>query len=91
LGCFRTLTFRAEPDGKRNAVIGDAWVLAVEFESPPRAYSILAYGQSARPESPHHDDQAEAFARGRLKRVAFTERDIEASVIRRYRPGRDRP
>ena len=91
LGCFRTLTFRPEPDGKRKAVIGDAWVLAVEFESPPRAYSILAYGQSARPESPHHDDQAEAFARGRLKRVAFTERDIEASVIRRYRPGRDRP
>lgn len=89
LGCFRTLNFRAEPDGKLAVSGGDGWILAVEFQSPPRAYSVLAYGQSARLESPHYDDQAEAFARGELKPVAFTEADIEASVIRRYRPGRE--
>jgi hypothetical protein len=27
------------------------------------------------------------FARGELKPVAWTERDIEAQTIRRYRPG----
>ncbi len=68
---------------------GDAWVLAVEFDDPPRAYSVLGYGQSAREDSPHYSDQAELFATGRLKKVAFTEADIEAGTIRRYRPGRE--
>jgi hypothetical protein len=42
---------------------------------------------SAREDSPHHGDQAEMFARGEMKRVAFTERDVEAQTTRRYRPG----
>lgn len=66
---------------------GDGWVIAVEFRDVPRAYSILAYGESAREDSPHHTDQAEMFARGEMKRVAFAEQDIEAQTIRRYRPG----
>ena len=61
--------------------------LFFEFGDVPRAYSVLAYGESAREDSPHHSDQAEMFARGELKRVAFSERDIEAQTIRRYRPG----
>jgi len=87
LGCFRVLNFRTDPDGKRSVVGGDGWVIAVEFTDTPRAYSVLAYGESAKENSPHHADQAEMFARGEMKRVAFTERDIEAQTIRRYRPG----
>ena len=89
LGCFRVLNFRADADGKRAVVGGDGWVLAVEFTDAPRAYSVLGYGQSARPDSPFYGDQAEMFARGEMKRVAFTERDIEAQTVRRYRPGVD--
>ena len=87
LGCFRVLNFRTDPDGKRSVIGGDGWVLAVEFGNMPRAYSVLAYGESPREDSPFHDDQAAMFARGEMKRVAFTERDIEAQTIRRYRPG----
>ena len=87
LGCFRVLNFRTEPDGKRTVTGGDGWVLAVEFTNVPRAYSVLAYGESAREDSPHHSDQAEMFARGEMKRVAFSEQDVEAQTIRRYRPG----
>jgi acyl-homoserine-lactone acylase len=87
LGCFRVLTFRDEPDGKRAVTGGDGWVLAVEFGRVPRAYSVLAYGQSARPDSPHHADQAAMFARGEMKRVVFTEADIRRATVRRYRPG----
>jgi acyl-homoserine-lactone acylase len=65
-------------------------VLAVEFTDVPRAYSVLAYGQSPRPESPWHADQAEMFARGEMKRVAFTARDIDAGAVQRYRPGAPR-
>ena len=87
LGCFRVLWFRNEPDGKRAAVGGDGWILAVEFTDTPHAYSVLAYGESDRADSPFHDDQAAMFARGELKKVAFTPADVDAQTIRRYRPG----
>ena len=87
LGCFRVLWFRNEPDRKRAAQGGDGWILAVEFTDTPHAYSILAYGESDRADSPFHDDQAAMFARGELKQVDLTPRDVEAHTIRRYRPG----
>lgn len=88
LGCFRVLGFTRQPDGKFAASTGDGWVLAVEFGTEPRAYSVLAYGQSAKPGSPWHADQAAMFARGALKRVAFSARDVDQQVVVRYRPGR---
>ncbi len=89
LGCFRVLNYTAADD-RRVASGGDGWVLAVEFTSPPRAYSILAYGQSLKTDSPHHDDQAALFARGAMKPVAYTRADVERDAVRRYRPGAER-
>ncbi len=89
LGCFRVLNFRTDPDGKRSVIGGDGWVLGVEFTDIPRGYSVLAYGQSALEDSPHYGDQAAMFAKGEFKRIAFTDKDIDAQTIRRYRPGLD--
>jgi acyl-homoserine-lactone acylase len=89
LGCFRVLWFQEAEDGKRVAAGGDGWVLAVEFGDQPRAYSILAYGQSSKDDSPHFNDQAELFASNRMKRVAFTEDEIRDQLIRSYRPGEE--
>ena len=87
LGCFRVLNFGVAEDGRRVAAGGDGWVLAVEFTSPPRAFSILAYGQSLKADSPHHDDQAALFANGRMKPVVYTRQDVERDAVRRYSPG----
>ena len=87
MGCFRVLGFARDPDGKLSANTGDGWVLAIEFGETPRAYSVLAYGESPRPDSPWFADQAAMFARGELKTVAFTGRDVDAQAISRYRPG----
>jgi len=88
LGCFRVLNFARDPaDGKLVANSADAWVLAVEFDDIPRAYSVLVYGESPNPSSPWHADQAEMFARGELKKVAFTSKDVDAGAVLRYRPG----
>ncbi|HUF28785.1 MAG TPA: penicillin acylase family protein [Gemmatimonadaceae bacterium] len=88
LGCFRVLNFRTDPDGKRSVIGGDGWVLAVEFgRDAPRAYSVLAYGNSNREDSPHFGDQAAMFARGEMKRVLFLARDVDAGAVTRYRPG----
>lgn len=87
LGCFRVLAYGEDPDGKLRANGGDGWVIAVEFGAVPRAYSILSYGESNNPASPYFADQAAMFARGEMKPVAFTEADIAAATVRRYRPG----
>ena len=87
LGCFRVLAYAEAPDGKRVANSGDGWVLAVEFGAVrPRAYSILAYGQSSDSASAHYADQAEMFAKGTFKRVWWSEADIVRHAIRTYRP-----
>jgi len=87
-GCFRVINYGVSPDSLWVANRGDGWVLAVEFgKDRPRAYSILAYGESSLDGSPHHADQAAMFARGQLKRVAFTEDEIARDLVRRYRPG----
>ena len=89
LGCFRTVWYQDADDGRRAIGGGDGWILAVEFGDVPRAYSVLAYGQSNRPGSPHATDQLAMFVDGRLKPVAFTMEDVESQVVRRYRPGMD--
>jgi acyl-homoserine-lactone acylase len=88
LGCFRVLNFATQPDGKRAVTGGDGWVLAVEFgKDVPRAYTVLAYGESNKEDSPHHSDQAALFAKGEMKKVAFTAADVDAQTVRRYNPG----
>lgn len=87
MGCFRVLWWRMAADGKWAATGGDGWVIAVEFGNEPRAYSILAYGESKRDDSPHHTDQVAMFVKGELKRVLFAEKDVEAGIERRYHPG----
>ncbi len=86
LGCFRTLSFGRDPSGRFAVNSGDAWVLAVEFGDIPRAYTVLAYGQSNQEGHPYYDDQASLFARGQMKTVRFTREDVEKAAQRRYRP-----
>ena len=87
LGCFRVLVFRPDSSGHLIANGSDGWILAVEFGDVPRAYSVLAYGESSRETSPWFADQAEMFARGELKKVAFLAGDVDAGAVMRYRPG----
>jgi acyl-homoserine-lactone acylase len=87
LGCFRRLAFAQDSSRRFVANSGDGWVLAVEFRNPPRAYSVLAYGQSNQEGHPYYDDQAALFARGEMKTVRFTRADVEKAAVRRYRPG----
>jgi acyl-homoserine-lactone acylase len=87
MGCFRVIWWRMAPDKKWVATGGDGWILAVEFGNEPRAYSMLAYGESKRDDSPHHTDQAYGFVKGDFKRVQFTEKDVDAGAERRYHPG----
>jgi acyl-homoserine-lactone acylase len=89
LGCFRTIGFAEDEDGKYRARTGDAWILAVEFGEVPRAYSVLVYGNSNQEDSPLFYNQAGMFANHTLKPVAYTEEEIQKALLVRYRPGEE--
>ena len=65
---------------------GDGWVLLVDFSAPGRAWSILAYGQTTKPDSAHSSDQLRLFAEHRLRPAWYSEADIQAHTRRAYRP-----
>jgi acyl-homoserine lactone acylase PvdQ len=69
---------------------GNSFVAVVEFGDKVKAKSILAGGQSGDPDSPHFDDQAQMYADGQFKDVAFYKEDVEARVKSRYHPGEER-
>ncbi len=91
-GCFRVLGFRQHRDDekKREVQRGDGWVFAVEFGETPRAFSILAYGQSIKEDSPHYNDQLVIFANNEMTPVAFTDKEVEEQLIIEYRPGAEK-
>jgi acyl-homoserine lactone acylase PvdQ len=66
---------------------GNSFVAVVEFGDKVRAKSLLAGGQSGDPASPHFDDQAEIYAKGQFKDVAYYREDVEKRATRTYHPG----
>jgi acyl-homoserine-lactone acylase len=66
---------------------GNSFVAVVEFGDKVRAKSLLAGGQSSDPNSPHFEDQAQPYADGKFKEVAFYKEDVEKRAERIYHPG----
>ena len=96
-GTFRVMTFAASDDprvrvaghlpGRDTPVgFGDGWVLLVDFSKPGEAWSVLAYGQTTKPDSRHSSDQLQLFANHKLRRAWYSEADIKANLLREYRP-----
>ncbi|MFF4369029.1 penicillin acylase family protein [Streptomyces sp. NPDC001594] len=68
-------------DGKMDITFGSSFVQQVRFtaDGPPQASSVLAYSQSANPNSPHYADQTKLFSAGQWVTERFTEEQIAAS------------
>lgn len=89
LGCYRVLWFTQHEQSEQQLKVrgGDGWVMAVEFGETPKAYTVLAYGQSDKANSVHHSDQLANFTNNIMTPVAFSDADVKKQVIREYRPG----
>ncbi|HSJ23572.1 MAG TPA: penicillin acylase family protein [Longimicrobiales bacterium] len=82
--------FSAQPaaDGRRYGVSGHTWVSVVELApGAVESRSVVQFGQSADPASPHWFDQAPLYVAGRMKPAWFAREDVMANAARTYRPG----
>jgi acyl-homoserine-lactone acylase len=79
------------PAQKRSyGILGNTYVSVIKFGQKTEARSVLVFGQSADPKSPHYFDQASLYARKEFKPAWFTLPDIKANVRSVYRPGEHR-
>ncbi|MEQ8857437.1 MAG: penicillin acylase family protein [Pseudomonadales bacterium] len=79
--------FYARPgdgDPRMYGIAGHSYVSLVEFAERPQTKSILVFGASADPDSPHYFDQARLFADRRYK-PAWFERDAVVASARSTR------
>jgi acyl-homoserine-lactone acylase len=91
-GVIFRFTTQPGPDGRRRyGVSGHTWVSIVELRPEVRSRSIVQFGQSADPASPHYFDQAPLYVRGEMKPAWFTRMDVSAQGRRVYRPGQPDP
>ena len=67
---------------------GNSFVAVVEFGDKVKAKSLLAGGQSGDPKSEHFYDQAQRYAQGQFKDVAYYREDVLKRAVEQYQPGK---
>lgn len=72
---------------RRYGVVGATYLGAFEFGSQVRGATLLHFGASGDPSSPHFFDQAQLLSERRLKPELFNWDDVEKGAFRRYHPG----
>ena len=83
--------FLMKDEKRRYGVQGATYVSVVEFGAPARALSVVTFGSSGDPHSPHFFDQAQLYAKGQFKPSWFTRDEVERNAAVSYHPGEERP
>ena len=78
-----------KPAKKHYAIVGASYVAAIEFGERVHAKTLLQYGASSDPDSPHFFDQAELLSAKKLKDSPLYWEDVEAAAKRVYHPGEE--
>ena len=86
-GVLSVVGYQPVADNRYRAIGGDSYEAVIEFSSPLRAMSLVAYGNASRTGSPHRTDQFALFSRKEFKPVWRTRSEVEAHLERRETPG----
>ena len=87
-GSLASFGARQYPGTKRwYGTSGNSFVAVVEFGPKVKAYAVTAGGESGHPASKHFNDEAQRYARGRLREVYFYLEQLKGHTERTYQPG----
>jgi acyl-homoserine lactone acylase PvdQ len=75
------------PVKKRYGVVGASFVATYEFGERVKSRSLLQFGVSGMPDSPHFFDQATLMSERRMKEAWFYEDEVAAHTVVTYHPG----
>ena len=66
---------------------GESYIAIIRFEKTKTSYeSVISYGNSARPDSPHYTDQMEMFQNFQLKTIPFDRKEVLKNASKIYKP-----
>ncbi len=88
---YNTYFSFSTPDRKkRYGVQGGSFMAVYEFGDKVKAKSVLQFGQSGNPYSPHFMDQAKLYSEKKYKDAWFYWEDVLANSKSTYHPGEER-
>jgi acyl-homoserine-lactone acylase len=74
-------------DGKVRAYQGESYIELVKFSKEgPEIETVIPYGASNHPESPHYTDQMELFVHQQTKKMTLDKATILKEAERIYHP-----
>ena len=80
---------RGQPykNGKIKITHGESYIGLVRF-TPNKTYfeSVISFGNSRRPESPHYTDQMELYSNFETKTMSFDRSDVMKTAKKVYAP-----
>jgi penicillin amidase len=74
---------------KQYGAVGGSFIGVYEFGDKVNAATILQFGESSDPKSPHFMDQAELYSKRQFKPAWFEWSDVLAHAKQSYRPGEE--
>ena len=81
------MTSSRHVDGKRKITHGESYIQLVKFSNGrPHIESVMSYGNSENPDSPHFGDQMEMFSKFETKKMTFDKEVIYENAKSIYRP-----
>jgi acyl-homoserine-lactone acylase len=73
---------------KRYGIVGTSYLAAWEFNKDGvRGASLVPFGASGDPKSPHYFDQAELLSERKMKPELFTKQEVLSGAVKSYHPG----
>jgi acyl-homoserine lactone acylase PvdQ len=87
-------TYYVPPNAKHKkqyGVVGGSFIGVYEFGDKVSAATILQFGSSADPKSPHFMDQAALYSKRQFKPAWFEWTDVLAHAKATYHPGEEKP
>ena len=85
---FNTYYAPPSPQHKKQyGLVGASFVGVYEFSNPVKAATVLQFGESANPDSPHFMDQAALYSKQQFKPAWFDWGEVLAHAKQSYHPG----